>query len=67
MLTTVQMHSILISRPLQVVCAGDQAAPIDRCEPMAWNSMFNVFLASDPNEEMIRKLAESFVLAASSG
>lgn len=37
-----------------------QAAPLVQCDYMAWNKMYNAFLATDPSEMRIRDLAKSF-------
>jgi hypothetical protein len=37
-----------------------QAAPVVHCDCMAWNTMFNAFLAPEPNEARIRDLSKSF-------
>jgi transglutaminase-like putative cysteine protease len=37
-----------------------RAAPVESCDYMQWNKMYNAFLAPNPNEVQIRELARSF-------
>jgi hypothetical protein len=37
-----------------------RAAPVERCDFMQWNALFNAFLAPKPDESRIRQLAKSF-------
>ena len=37
-----------------------QAAPLEKCDYMLWNRMYNAWLASAPNETRIRELSKSF-------
>ena len=37
-----------------------QAAPVVKCDAMAWNPMFNAFLVPEPSEARIRELSKRF-------
>jgi hypothetical protein len=41
------------------------ATPIDSCDPMSWNRMFNAFLVPNPNEAGVRELAAKFTFGGS--
>ena len=49
-----------IKPPRVTYSVSFQAAPIEKCDYMQWNKMFNAFLVPQPNETLIQDLSKNF-------